>query len=283
MNAFAIRDVSVWLDDMAPTRGAFAHALEWASKLRLPLHGITSGLKTRSHLGSAQHSRSVYPLSEAGDFGAPIDLVDACAHACFRAGVRWDTDQDLKQKGVAIDSVPQSTELCVVGEALPALLRERLLHYSLETLQTVLVSPRTWRSASRALLVHRGDPAGRFLRNAADVCYAIGIPAIVLTVARSEIEARRLQHQAERVVASYELPFDFDFIVGCDVRTAVASVARWRRCSHVFVGKRDSASWWRWLRRNTLEQLLGLSESFTFLALPVSSGPEPPCGGRSNA
>jgi K+-sensing histidine kinase KdpD len=95
----------------------------------------------------------------------------------------------------------------------------------------------------------------------------------VLTVARTERQARQDQRAAEELFAARGLLADFDFVVGFDVRTAVASVARWRRCSHVVLEKTRSSSWWRWLRRDTMSLLSDLTDALTFLALPGADLP----------
>jgi hypothetical protein len=124
------------------------------------------------------------------------------------------------------------------------------------------------------LLLNQGlDPANSFLTSAAQVCRAFQVTPVVLTVARSEKEARLRQRFAEETFAAQKLPGDFDFVVGCDVRVAVSLEARCRRCSHVFVEKHNAPPWWRWLRGDVMQRLLGLSESFAFLTL---SGAGPP-------
>jgi K+-sensing histidine kinase KdpD len=112
------------------------------------------------------------------------------------------------------------------------------------------------------------DPASSFLGAAAELCRSLQARPVVLTVARTESEAERRQVLAEEAFAARRLHADFDFVVGLDVRTAVASVARWRRCSHVFMERQHAPSWWPWRRGDTITQLLGLTGSLTLLALP---------------
>jgi hypothetical protein len=64
------------------------------------------------------------------------------------------------------------------------------------------------------------------------------------------------------------LAADFDFLVGAEARTAVAGVARWRRCQLVIVKRQDCASWWRWLRGSRTDWIMSLMGSFSFLSLP---------------
>jgi hypothetical protein len=77
---------------------------------------------------------------------------------------------------------------------------------------------------------------------------------------------------AEALAAS-GLDADFDAVVCGDVGEAVAAVARWRRCSHVFVQKRPTPPGWGWLRRGDADWLLRLSDSLTFLTLPGTLAP----------
>ncbi len=75
--------------------------------------------------------------------------------------------------------------------------------------------------------------------------------------------------------ATRRLPADCECAVGYDIRTAVASAARWQRCGHSVVERWHAPAWWRWQRGETLERLIGLSESLTFLALPGARQPRP--------
>jgi hypothetical protein len=74
------------------------------------------------------------------------------------------------------------------------------------------------------------------------------------------------------VLDGHGLSGDYDYVVGSDVRSAVAWAANWRRCSHVMVEKRRVFPWQRWLRRSSFERLLGLTDTLTLLALPLSAG-----------
>ena len=126
---------------------------------------------------------------------------------------------------------------------------------------------------SRLLVLHQhADPAGDFLTAAAEICRRFDSRPLVLTVARSDSEARRRRRAAEATLAARGQSGDFDIVVGGDVRSAVAWVARWRRCSHVVVAKRHSRGSWRWLHGDPVERLLGVSDRLTLLALPDAGG-----------
>jgi hypothetical protein len=271
-----MRHVSVWLDDLAPERGAFAHALEWAAHLGLPLEGIASTLRMGGGRMLNHPGEEGRRASDATPSAVSADKLVACATACVRKGVSWDTS--LWQGGLAgSDQFLRPVELCVFGDALPPPLKEQLLRRSLRSPDTsVLVCPRSWQPVSRVLVLHEHrDPNNGFLDAAAAVCHAFQIAPVVLTVARSEREARLRQRFAEERFGTCRQLADFDFVVGCDLRTAVAWVARWRRCSHVFVERGSAPPWWRWLRGDTLQRLFGLSDALTFLALPGVGQPLP--------
>jgi hypothetical protein len=241
-----MRRVSVWLDDLAPERGAFAHALEWASRLALPLHGTAA---TPPAWGGRMAD---YHRAEA-------DRLEACAAACARRGVSWTASP---WQGPLADGVG----LRVFGDALPPQLKQELLH---RRDAAVLMCPRSWEPVSRVLVLHEHrDPDHRFLDAATRLCHAFDTTPVVLTVARTEREARLRQQAAEERLGARRQPADFDCIVGCEVRSAVAWVARWRRCSHVFVGRESAPPWWRWPRGDTLRRLAGLSDALPLLGLP---------------
>lgn len=265
MITLALRHVAVWLDELAPERGAFAHALDWSSHLGLPLRGVTSTLQLWG-------DRMARPL-RAGE--VPAEKLEACASACVRRGVSWDA---APETGPAADRGGQSpgpVQLSVFSNALPGTLKERLLRQSLDTSGTsVLVCPPSWRPVRRVLILdERRDPGSNFLDVAAELCQAFQVTPVVLTVARTEREARLRQQLAEQRFRARRQLADFDFIAGCDGRGAVACVAQWRRCSHIFVERRDAKPWWRWLRGDRMERLLGLSDSLTFLAIPGTAQP----------
>jgi hypothetical protein len=182
-----------------------------------------------------------------------------------------------------VERSTRPAELCVFGHALPPRLKEELLRQSLQETETsVLVCPRPWRPVSRVLVVQQHGGGSHFLDSAAGVCRAFQVEAVVLTVARSEREARLRQVSAEEAFAAQRCPAEFDFIVGWDVRAAVAWAARWRRCSHVVLEKENAPSRWLWLRGDTMGRLLELSDSLTFLALPGAGSPllQQPADGR---
>jgi hypothetical protein len=277
MVSLELQHVSVWLDELAPERGAFAHALEWAAHLRLSLYGITSTLGTWG--GRLAGHRK---LLESGTLdGAPGVVpsvkVAACASACARQGVSWNLSPGDGPLAGGIDPLLRPVELCAFGDALPRPWKDLLLRQSLRSPDSaVLVCAKSWQPVSRVLILNEErEPGNNFLDISAEICQAFGVAPVVLSVARFEREARLRQRFAEERFAARGQDAAFDFIAGCDARSAVAWVARWRRCSHVFVERAAAPPWWRWLRGDTLQQLFGLSDSLTFLALPGAGRPRP--------
>jgi hypothetical protein len=252
MEPTVIRQISVWLDDSAPAGGAFAHALEWAALLGLPLRGAAEPGPRR-------------PAAEP----EAADALSECGAACAQRGVAW-SGQPIPPTARGVDAFLGSDGLCVFGHALPAALKGQLLRRSLQHPRTAaLVCPRSWERLKRVLILHQdGGPDSPFLGTAAALCRAFQAEPVVLTVARSEEEAQQRQEDARQALAAQRLVADFDFVVGVDVRTAILQAARWRRCPHAFVEKRSVAPWRRWLHGDPLGWLMGRSEWLTFLALP---------------
>jgi hypothetical protein len=248
----ALRHVSVWLDDLAPNRGAFAHALEWASRLRLPLHAVT--------LSSHQ---------EAGPFIEPQVQMQACATACTNRSIPWQGDIWDGPFPRKVQEFLRPAELCVFGEALPSPLRRELLRQLHGSPQTsALLCPRSWQPVARVLVVHQNrEPSNRFLDSVAQICLAFQVDPIVLTLARSEKEARIRRQFAEETLTAHGMAADFDCFVGCDLCTGVALEARWRRCSHVFMERDNVRPWFRWLGRDKMQRLSKLLDWLTFLTI----------------
>ncbi len=260
MGPLGSRHVSVWLDDEAPGGGAFAHALEWAARLGLGLQRFTAALE-----------------------GASLpEKVQACESACRGKGVPWEACAGQGPLSSAVRESLAAGGLCVFGHSLPHRLKTLLLRESRQgTRAGVLVCPNSWRPVSRILVLNlRPEGAGAFLPSAVALCRAFQVEPVVLTVARSGRDAQERQRAAEKMFAAQRWPADFDFIAGCDVPTAVTRAAHWRRCTHIFLERQGNPGWRRWLHGDTLERLLGVSESLTFLALPGAAPPPQSAGVR---
>jgi K+-sensing histidine kinase KdpD len=159
-------------------------------------------------------------------------------------------------------------------------LRTELLYWSLHSPQTAtLICAPEWQPMERVLVLDQSAaPATIYMTTVARLCRAFHCTPVVLTVARSEKVARQRQYLAEQALAAEELTGDFDVVIGCEVRAAVALAAQCRRCTHVVVEKQQAPSWWRWLRGDVFERLLGLGNSLTFLALSGVGNPLPVAG-----
>ena len=161
-------------------------------------------------------------------------------------------------------------ELSIFDGTLPAPRRQALLARSLRTPQsTLLACPPAWRPLSRVLILNQhGWPGDGFVDAVAGLCRSFQATPVVLTVARTVAEAKVRERAAEEAFARRRLVVDCDFVAGCDAATAVARAAHWRRCSHVFVERRPVPGWPRWLRRDVLRDLAGLSDALAVVAVP---------------
>ncbi len=160
-------------------------------------------------------------------------------------------------------------DLYVVDEGLTPSLRGALLRRVLRLPRAgVLLCPRVCAPIARVLVVVRDrDPASGFLDTAAGVCQSLGADPVVLTVAQSEAEARRREQFAGDRFAAHFLAGEFDAVVGGGLCESVAWVARLRRCALVMI-ERETPSWWRRLRGEMVERLVGLAATASVLALP---------------
>jgi len=276
MFASAIRQVSVWLDERAPRQGAFCEALEWASRLHLPLQAVVLSdeqlrqLRGRSRPFAAGEAR----ISSVGE--ASTELLSACETLCDRRGVSWGYNLWQGPISRVVSEFLHPTALSVFSSALADGVKDELLRQWLHGAAfPVLVCPPTCQPISRVLVVNQSsNSAQRFLDSVAGLCHALDVSPVVLTVARNEREAEVRQDAARQVWENRGIAADFDLLIGCDVRVAVASVTRWRRCTHVFVERRQAPPWWRWLRGDTLWRLQRLTDSFRVLAIPADMGVE---------
>jgi hypothetical protein len=106
---------------------------------------------------------------------------------------------------------------------------------------------------ARALVADLGLARGSgFLDVAAGLCRECQIWPVVLTVARTESDARFRQAQSEALFAAQGVRGDFDYAVSNDLYGAVVCAARWRQCSHVLIERYPPTRWWHWLRRDSI-------------------------------
>lgn len=285
--------VSVVVNAIDPERGALAHANEWASRLHLPLRAVEWPSRTQDSselrwapTTSSQLEACAQGRTQAASAASPTTL-QALSATCGRSGVAWDACVWQGSRSVGAQQVFRPFDLCVFGAALSAAVKETLYSRSLQSPQaSVMVCPQTWRPAPRVLVLnqHRRPDEG-FLDTVAAVCKAFQATPVLLTTARTEREARSRERIVEEAFARRGLTVDFDYVAGCDVPTAVARAARWRRCSHVFVERSSTSLWRRWLFGDIMRELADLSESLALVAIPAAQLPSllggdarPSCG-----
>ena len=273
------RRLVVCLDPLAPQRGAFAHSLDWAVRLQVPIHAIAfpgwssyrEGNRVEAVFSRNGRGRnpalSTPSVAGAGD---ETEQLEASAAACTRSGVRLELSQWEGYAPSGVRKLLQPTDLFVIGNSLEEAQNQDLFRPTLgDAHSAVLVCPSVWTPLTRVLVLDQGKgPAGRFLVGAAQIGRHLGATPVVLTVARSEPAAHLRQQSAREALASQGWLGDFDFMVGADVCAAVAGVAHWRRCQLVVLEWWNTPSWWRWLWGDTMERLIGHLGSLAFLVLP---------------
>jgi hypothetical protein len=259
--------VVVWLDQLAPERGAFAQALDWASSLQLSLHGVVDS--------------TLEPGANHGDFVPPghgnSDLLGGCARACARRGVAWTASRHEGPMAAAVGQVVLPGDLLVLGASLPAEQKKQVLRKGFHGAEpAILVCPDDGQPWSRVLVLAEDDPPQEwFLAAAVDLCRCLRARPVILTIARSTRAARRRQDAVMDLVAGAGLSCDFDIVVGADVQAAVSHMARWRRCQGIILGRKAAPPWWRWWGCPTPDKIIGLTDSFSLLALPGAGLPAP--------
>jgi hypothetical protein len=253
--AASLRRVVVWLDEFAPHHGTFAHGLEWAVRLRLPLHAV---------IAMGQDSR-----------GIGADVLAACAATCEREGVAWSQGGGESEKSCIMNrSQPLEHDFCIIGDALMRSPGRRSVRAFLRSAATVVICPPTWHAFRRALVLNENPALDRqYVNNAAAICHGAGWAASVLTLAHSEAAARRMQDLALEAFAKQGVPADYHAMVGNKVGGAVALVGSWRRCSHVIVAKTRPGGMRRWLGFDLNPFTWELADRFAVLPLAVGSSP----------
>jgi hypothetical protein len=225
----------VSLDHLAPAKGAFAYALDWAWHLQRPLQALAG--VNESADGRAERSAQ-------------------CARACARRGISW--------RGVRPTSdTAQEGDLIVVGQS-----QRRLLRETTHCGSAALVCPDNWQRLERPLVLNEaGSAAEAFLEAALALCRCFGTVPVILTLARSQRVAGRRQRAAQAAVTSAGMTAAFDSLIGSDSGLAAATIARWRHCPLVIRRGPGAPSLWRRLRGSAADQL-DFADSIAFLTLP---------------
>jgi hypothetical protein len=254
--------------------GAFGYALEWATRLRLPLHGVV--LPAAGGVPAHAEHRAV-----AAGVQASV--------ACARAGVAWQLCRWDRNGTDRLDRLVGPGDLVVFGNAMPAASKKRWLRQLLhETLAALLLCPGDWTPPRRLLVLQEGSLSGkRVLEAAESLCRDLPAAPVVLTLGVTLQAARHRQEVAREVLASRGLNADFDLIVGWNVREAVLSAVGWRRCQLAIIERPRPVPWWRAFWGTPTERMLYPPAPVAFLVLPEGAepgqapGPSPPADGRS--
>jgi hypothetical protein len=270
-----VNRVSVWLDDSAPGRGAFAQGVEWASRLGLPLRAMVASDRRLRGVSADGLPACSEPMPER---------LAACEAACAQRGVAMECAWWEGAVAAGVKQFLSPSSLCVFGKALcDSGARIELVHQSLDAPDVpLLIAPQVSQPIARVLIVNQpSDTVGDFLGSVAWLCGALRVTPIVLTVAPTEREATRRSDAAREAWSGTGLAADFDLLAGDDAQEAVASVSRWRRCTHIVVERQVTSPWQRWLRGSFLERWLCLSDSFGLLTVPAARAAAPSKGERS--
>jgi hypothetical protein len=266
--------VSVCLDELAPTRGAFLHAREWAERLRVALflHDPRIPLSANVLAGTAPilELQQREPTDRSLVAVAPNGSRPPSSTPFSRAVESAATEESL------LDPGPGAGTLSVFGRSLTNDLREGFLRPSGRKETPRLLCPEEWQPLSRMLVVHEESGADEpFIRAAIRLCDALEARPIVLTVSRSERVALRREEAIRGALIGHGLHCEFAQFAGPDMGAAVLRVASWRRCQVIVLKERSHRSWWPWRGPDMLEQLMARPGSLAFLVLPEEGLPDP--------
>jgi hypothetical protein len=233
------RRLVVIADPLTPRCGAFALSLDWGRRFHAPLFGFG---------------------------GRATEAEPLCAELCAQCHVPWASSSWQRQLRTELAPIMTQDDLLVVDQALPQPDKGELFREMAgQSIPVMFCSARAHLPVTRILLLDQGnDGDGNFLNEAAGICRSLGATLVVLSVAKSERIAKRLQQGARHTLAGYGLAVDFDLFVGPDVCAAAASVARWRQCSLVIMEHPPAVPWW-WRRNSSTTQLTDRTDSPTFL------------------
>jgi hypothetical protein len=248
-----IRRIVPLLAHFSPQQSVFREALEWGSRLHLPIHALC----LQSEGKPANHDEQ------------------ACAEACARLAVPWELRHHSSAVRHGFADFLRPDDLLLLAQRPEPAEKSFVLCWAGGRNGPALgVCPDTFSPLTRILYVQRdARPSEIAIATVVELCRELGFPLVVLSLAGSEREAWQQQRLAEEMVAAHRYPADFDSLVGWDLRSAVVRVAGWRRCTHVILERQSASSWWRWLGADPTERLLDLSVPLTFLTLPEVGSP----------
>jgi hypothetical protein len=258
MHSCTLQQVAIWLEDAATNEAAFAHAVEWAARLNLPLR--------------------VFAVIEPRHFSVSsprlIDRLKSWAKECDRRGVALESHLFIEPTQEAVEQYLRENSLCVFSERSESTLEEDLLRRSLHLpLVCQLFGAATFAPITRLLILCRDEELRvQFLESAARLCYALGITPLILILARSECDAELKHEYVQGVFHAQRMFADVDFVIDRDPGLAVRRMISWRGCSHLVVPSvPDVADW----------VVRDLAYSVSVLTLPSGGSLDMPCGMRS--
>jgi len=267
--------ISVLLDHLAPQRGAFSLALDWARRFQIPLRGIAGPL-IEQYFADMRHSTIADEKGSASHSFIPMQphdgtlesLTRMASSLCADFKVPWEVSP---WRGTAVTEFlakAEPGELFVLGQSLTQAERNHVLQEATQYGGPALVfcSP-IWVPPARILVIDHGDELNEdYLSAAAGICHSLRSNPIVLTIARSENTALRRQQIAQKVLAGFGLNVACDFIAGNRASANAMNVARWRRCQLAIVQRHIDPPWWHRFRDSTMDCLIELAESLPVLA-----------------
>ena len=268
------RRLVVLVDQSAPEGGSFRQALEWAQRLGVPMLGISpSAWDFAEGSGRREDVRqTALARGSGGGEGAGIhrsNVEQACARACADRKISWQLTRWSERFATGLVRIAGNEDLFMFSRRTPAAQKHEILRDALRPeAPATFICADNGIPASRVLVLDNAACLDKsFLRTAAHICLSLQLAAVVVSVAGSEKAATQRQQAAFRAFADCNVEASFDYLVGCEVRSAVTQIACWRRCQMVIGQHKASAPWRRWLRDTTVEELMGVPEALSFLAL----------------
>jgi hypothetical protein len=268
--------ISVWLEEWAPDFVAFLNALEWAVRLRVPLHAV----RVAGGNGNGDLSRFEWPAKKEETW--PLlrlpDLTGGCTPETLPEICRLN-----HVELTIVDEMGTHSDggLNVIGAFLPEALRAGLLQRGTEGRSASLLCASEWSPLERPMLVNNAlvgcNP--QFLHRASEICGLLRATPVVLTIAPTESDARRNQTLAKGIMAEEGLIAQFDYAAYCDLYAVIEMEANCRRCRHVFAPSELASPRRRLMRNGRALPSLDRSGSLSFLLL----GTENACGETNSA
>jgi hypothetical protein len=231
----SLTHVSIWLDDESSSDGGLRQAIDWAGRLGLPLRVVVTSTRFAKHAITEAEQANVAAVSQR-EATPIVEKIKSWGLACAQRGIMMETTFWVGETEVGIDQFLRPRGLCIIEHNHREEARGQLLERSLRRRDVVLaLTPPNNKLLSRVLVLNDPlEPESCFLETAARLCGALGVQPLVLTIAASEEDALLKQRFAEGICSSLHVAGDFDSVVSHDARLAVARVAQWRKCSHVF-------------------------------------------------